>query len=148
MTEGTADGLLLTMTLKPLYRLGETVDIALEFNNLSNQTATFGVVNPLANQDIFNFEVYDDTNSTAYSSLWPPNTGGVHYLPPTLPIIFVIPVDPGQSLNTELSWQQEGWSTNVLPGTYYIVGQIGSLDDGEFNVALETSPMQITILPF
>jgi hypothetical protein len=142
ITEGTADGLLLTMTLKPLYRLGETVDMVLTVTNISNETAYIWFDNFQGNHE-FDFWVYDAMNNFVFSSALVP--GPVPYV---LPLHEDITIDPGQAWSTDWSWQQSNYVSNVLPGTYYIIGQFGSVNDYQSNVYVKTTPMQITILPF
>jgi len=136
-------GLQLSMTLqKTNFSLGEPIDILLTITNISNQTVSFGL-GPDGNQ--FDFNVYNDTNSNIYwyTSIW---LGGA------IPMFIVVEtLNPGESLNSSLVWQQtfshslDSEGVPVSPGTYYIVGRIGPPFFISENSTLETAPIQITI---
>jgi len=136
-------GLQLSMTLqKTNYSLGEPINILLTIANISNQTVSFGL-GPDVNQ--FDFHVYNDTNSNIYwyTSIW---LGGA------IPMFIVLEtLNPGESLNSSLVWQQtfshslDSEGIPVSPGTYYIVGRIGPPFFINENSTLETTPIQITI---
>lgn len=140
VAQGSNDGLQLTMTLeKTVYRLGEPIDIALTITNISNQTVTFGL-GPDVND--FDFHVYNDTNSNIYwhSSIW---------IGSAIPMyIILIALKAGDNWSENFVWQQNMISSGtVSPGTYYIVGRVGPPYFLEENSTLETTPIQITILP-
>jgi hypothetical protein len=145
MAQGRADGLQLTMTLeKTEYSLGEPVAVTLTITNISNQTRSFGL-GPDVND--FDFHVYNDTDSNIYwySSRW---IGG------GIPMFVVLEtLNSSETLNSTLVWQQtfshglgsEG--SPVSPGTYYIVGTIGPPFFYGKNSTLETTPIQIALVP-
>ena len=141
-TQGAYDGLQLTMTLeKTKYTLREPINLTMTLTNISNQNISLTWGDGCG----YDFRVYNGTNSTVYLSSWPP-------LPdrtiPTLtfPLFWTDPINAGQNISSTLSWQQDGWNTYVLPGTYYIVGQFGSMIyNNQTSVTIETTPMQITI---
>jgi hypothetical protein len=70
------------------------------------------------------------------------------------PLAVSYTLDAGQSMSDSNSWGQT-WNNTmfspegipVLPGTYYIVGQVGPMYYGT-NSTIETTPIRITILPF
>jgi hypothetical protein len=140
--EGVNDGLDLTMRLdKTEYSLGEPINITLTLTNISNQTATFG----LDYSNEFDFQVYNGTNSILYQ--WSDRWIGVAH--PN--ISWGETLNAGESLSEDISsWQQTCYNTGlsegvpVLPGTYYIVGQIGPIYYGT-NSTIETTPIQVTI---
>lgn len=138
---GVLDGWELNMTLeKTVYSLGEPVNITLILTNISNQTTSFG----LGYSNDFDFQVYNGTNNTLYkwSNRWLAVAHPYVILGETL--------NPGESLCEYVSWQQTCYNTGlsegapVLPGTYYIVGQIGPIYYGT-NSTIETTPIQMTI---
>ncbi|MGA2308966.1 MAG: hypothetical protein ABSG57_05395 [Candidatus Bathyarchaeia archaeon] len=125
--QGVYDGFQLTMTLeKTNYTRGEPVNITLTLTNISNQTASVFFDEEGGG---FDFQVYNSTNSTIYPSL---NPGPLEM---SIPLGIYETLDAKQSWTTYLSWGQGGVSVS---GTYYIVGQIGS-------IPIETTPLQITI---
>jgi hypothetical protein len=146
---GTSEwqGLALTMTLeKTEYGLGEPVNISLTIANISNQTTTFG----LSAWNNFDFQVFKDTGT--YNG-----TSGVIYQYSDFWIGQIIPqivlgetLGPGESLSQSFVWNQTypiatGASEGlpVSPGTYYVVGLIGSVLSTK--TTLETTPIQINI---
>ena len=57
-------------------------------------------------------------------------------------------LNPGDSISWTLVWQQTDFAFEpVCPGIYYIVGVVGAPFFYGENPSLETTPMQITILP-
>jgi hypothetical protein len=140
-TQGVYDGFQLTMTLeKTEYTLGEPIEITLTLTNIGNQTASFGL--DWAND--FGLQVSNGTNSTIYSSI--NDSGPFHQY-----VVMYETLNAGESLSENLSWQQisypAAWQPEgvpVLPGTYYIVGQIGPIYGA--NSTIETTPMQVTIV--
>jgi hypothetical protein len=134
-------GLQLTMALqKTNYGLGEPISITLTLTNISNQTISFWLDFSFS---YFEFKVYNGTNSILYSSL---NNGGIQ-----LPLAVVYTLNAEESLSANLVWNQtynnNGFSPEgipVLPGTYYIVGQVGPIYYGT-NSTIETTPIQVTI---
>jgi len=144
IAQGVYDGLQLTMTLeKTEYTLGEPINITLTLTNIGNQTASFW----LDYSNDFDFQVYNGANSTIYSHS---NPGG--YIEAVPDVVWSETLNAGKSLSAEFSWQQT-WYPNVpaqmegvpvLPGTYYIVGQIGPIYF-RTNSTIETTPIQITI---
>jgi hypothetical protein len=143
--QGVYDGLQLTMTLeKTEYTLGEPINITLTLTNISNKTVSFW----LDYYNDFDFRVYNGTNSTVYSHS---NPGG--YIEAVPDVIWDVTLNAGKSLSVEFSWQQT-WYPNVpvqmegvpvLPGTYYIVGQVGPIYF-RTNSTIETTPIQVTIV--
>jgi len=142
---GVIAGFMLTMTLeKNQYSLGEPVNITMTLTNTSNQTVSFSLD---YSYSYFQFLIYNDTNSTIYSSL--------HNGEPLLPLAVSYTLNAGQSMSDVYSWQQTiGSSLFVSPpgvpvssGTYYIVGQVGPILPPilEPNSTIETTPIQITI---
>ncbi|MGD0978862.1 MAG: hypothetical protein ABR962_06935 [Candidatus Bathyarchaeia archaeon] len=143
-----SEGLGLTMTLqKTNYGLGEPINTTLTITNVSNQTNTF----TLGPYKDFDFQVYNDThiyNGTngviyQYSDFW---------VGKAIPYIETLEtLEPGESLSENLVWMQTypvpiGGSEGVpvSPGTYYIVGLIGSVLSTT-NPTIETTPIRITI---
>jgi len=134
-------GLKLTMTLeKTNYSLFEPIDIYFTITNISNQTMylysydwTF---------DMFEFQVYNDTNNSVWSLIYPVYS---YSLPSTAPYYTAIPINSEESLTGVLEWEQlcnDTAPVPVSPGTYYIVGQIGPIF---LNGTIETTPIQIVI---
>ena len=127
-------GLQLTMALqKTNYGLVEPINITLTLTNISNQTISFWLDFSFS---CFEFKVYNGTNSILYSSL---NNGGIQ-----LPLAVVYTLNAEESLSANLVWNQTYNNIAVLPGTYYIVGQVGPIYYGT-NSTIETTPIQITI---
>jgi uncharacterized coiled-coil protein SlyX len=135
--QGIADGFQLTMTLeKTQYSLGEPINITLALTNISNQTVSFWLDYSFS---YFRFLVYNSTNSAIYSSLYNGE--------PVLPLMVLFTLNAGQSMGDYFSWEQTIFSPEgvpVLPGTYYIVGQVGPVQE-VYNSTIETTPIQITI---
>jgi hypothetical protein len=141
-TQGVYDGLQLTIALeKAEYSLGEPIDITLTITNISNQTIRFG----LDQHNDCDFRVYNDTNNILYkwSNRW---IGMFEYAH-----VFLVTLNAGENQSENLAWPQTCYNTGlsegvpVLPGTYYIVGQIGPIYYGT-NSTIETTPMQVTIV--
>ena len=138
MVQGNAGGLQLSMTLeKTVYKLGEPISIPLTISNVSNQTITFG----MSYWNDYDFHVYNDTNDIYWYSA--NEIGGA------IPnVIALITLNPGDSIAWTLVWQQTDFSSQpVSPGTYYIVGVVGAPFFYGEPPSLETTPLQITILP-
>ena len=134
-------GLQLTMTLqKTNYSLGEPVNMNFTITNISNQTISlfqYGV----GAFDMFEFQVYNDTNNSVWSLIYPVfpivNPGG--------PVVTTTRLYSEESLTGVLVWEQMCNDTvpvPVSPGTYCIVGQIGPIF---MNGTIETTPIQIVI---
>jgi hypothetical protein len=140
---GVTDGFMLTMTLeKTQYSLGEPINVTLALTNISNQTVSFWLDYSFS---YFQFFVYNSTMNRIYSSLW-----GI-----LLPLAVSYTLDAGQSMSDSYSWNQtwnesifSGEGIAVLPGTYYIVGQVGPMQQNNivFSSTIETTPIQITIV--
>jgi hypothetical protein len=131
--EGVYDGLQLTMALeKTKYTRGEPINITLILTNISKRTTSVEV----DLESYFDFQVYNGTNSTIYSSRYPPDVVA------HLPLAENATLNAGQSMSEDLSWHQEGVS--VLPAIYYIVGLIGPIYY-KTSITIETTPIQITI---
>jgi hypothetical protein len=134
IAEGSANQSELNFTLqlqKTNYSLGEPINITLTFTNISNQTINFTY-----SMDVFDFLVYNGTNNVIYQWSW--SKIFPYYMG-------IIPLAPGENFTESFVWPQiTGPSTinpsmvslPVSPGTYYIVGQMGTL---------QTTPIQITI---
>jgi uncharacterized coiled-coil protein SlyX len=146
-TQGFAHGLQLTMILEEKeYNLGEPINITFILTNISNQTKEFGL-GPDVND--FDFHVYNDTNNDINDSYWYSSRWIGGFI-----LMYVIEetLNPGESLNCSLVWQQTFGNTAssegvpVSPGTYYIVGRIGRPFFIEKNSWMETTPIQITIV--
>ena len=152
MAQGSALGIQLTMTLeKTVFRLGEPINVTLTMTNITNQTQTF----VLGAYNDFDFHVYNETNSNIYwhSSIWL----GEVAIPDGLTGITLNPSEPwGNSWTETFLWQQNmisGTFDNpsyvpVSPGTYYVVGRVGAPFSIDENSTWQTTPIQITILPF
>ena len=139
VAQGVYDGFQLTMTLeKTVYELGNPINISLTLTNISNQTVTFWLDYSFS---YFQFFVYNSTMNRIYSSLW-------GFL---MPLAVSYTLNAGQSMSDSYSWGQT-WNNTifspegipVLPGTYYIVGQVGPMS-GE-NSTIETTGIQVTIV--
>jgi hypothetical protein len=133
-------GLQLTMTLeKTNYSLFEPINIYFTITNISNQT--IGLAHDVDPYD-FEFRVFNDTNNSIWSLIFPVYTG----INPGGPAIFVTFLNPEESLTGVLEWEQMCNNTvpnTVSPGPYYIVGQIGpNFLNG---LTIETTPIQIVI---
>ena len=138
-------GLLLTLALqKTNYGLGESVNITFTITNISGRTISLfhyfvGAFN------MFEFRVYNDTDNSIWSEIYPVYPGGN----PGGPVVTVTFLDSGDSLTGGLVWEQTYNSTAfsqgvpVSLGTYYIVGQIGPIFMNGLTV--ETTPIQIVI---
>ena len=138
MAQGSANGLELSMTLeKTVYRLGEPISIPLTISNISNQTITFG----MSYWNDYDFHVYNDTNDIYWYS--------INEASGAIPnVIWLVTLNPGDSTSWTLVWQQTDFSSQpVSPGTYYIVGVVGAPFFYGETPSLETTPLQITILP-
>jgi hypothetical protein len=134
IAEGSANQSELNFTLqlqKTNYSLGEPINITLTFTNISNQTINFTY-----SMDVFDFLVYNGTNNVIYQWSW--SKIFPYYMG-------IIPLAPGENFTESFVWPQiTGPSTinpsmvslPVSPGTYYIVGQMGTL---------QTTPIQVTI---
>jgi uncharacterized coiled-coil protein SlyX len=135
-SQGLYDGFQLTLALeKTNFSLGEPINVTLILTNISDQTVSFWLDFSFS---YFQFFVYDSTNSEIYSSLY--NGGAL------LPLAVQFTLNPGQSMSDVFSWPQTIFSPEgvpVSPGTYYIVGQVGPIQ--EANSTIETTPIQITI---
>ena len=128
------------MLQKTNYSLGEPINLTLTLTNISNQTATV----LLSAYNNFDFQVYNGTNNVLYQ--WSNRWLGV-----AIPqVIWAETLNSGESLSQSFVWNQTCHNTGlsegipVSPGTYYIVGQIGSVLSGK-NSTIETMPMQIFI---
>jgi hypothetical protein len=129
-------GLQLTMTLqKTNYSLGEPVNMTFTITNISNQT--IGLYQYGGPSDMFEFQVYNDTNNSVWSLIFP------FYPGVDIP---AVSLNSEESLTGVLLWEQMCNNTApvpVSPGTYYIVGQTEPiLLNG---VTIETTPIQIVI---
>jgi hypothetical protein len=126
------------MTLeKTVYKLGEPISIPLTISNISNQTIIFYE----SYWNDYDFHVYNDTNDIYWDSA--SEIGGL--IPQS---IALIPLNPGDSIACTLVWQQTDFSSRpVSPGTYYIVGVVGAPFFYGEAPSLETTPLQITIVP-
>jgi hypothetical protein len=134
-------GLQLTMALqKTTYSLGEPINITLTLTNISNQTTTI----ELSAYNNFDFQVYNDTNSILYqwSNCW------IGVAVPQ--VIWLETLNAGESVSANLAWNQTCYNSGlskgvpVSSGTFYIVGQIGSILSGKSST-IETTPIQIAI---
>jgi hypothetical protein len=134
-------GLQLTMTLETTnYSLFEPIDIYFTITNISNQTIYLDSYGGGFN--MYEFQVYNDTNNTVWSQIYPVYS---YSLPTAEPDIVATALNSEQSLTGVLEWEQLCNNTApvpVSPGTYYIVGQIGPIF---LNGTIETTPIQITI---
>jgi len=143
MAQGVYDGLQLTMTLeKTEYNLSEPININLTLTNINNKSVNiqFG---PDTNQELYDFQVYNSTNSTVYLGSYEGQSG----IMVTPPFEAQEKLDPGQSSGWVFSWLQEGYTQNVPRGTYYIIGLSSfSLPDyQQKSITIETTPIQIKI---
>jgi hypothetical protein len=127
------DGLELTESLaKPVYSLGDPVNVTLKITNITNQTINF----THTGMD-FDFIVYNGTGNILYQ--W--SLGRVFPM-----FITIEPLLPGENVSETMVWPQTcntSSSTNgvlVSPGTYFIVGESNA------RYGLQTAPTQITIL--
>jgi DNA-binding transcriptional ArsR family regulator/uncharacterized coiled-coil protein SlyX len=144
MAQGNNDELQLTMTLeKPLFRLGELIDITLTITDITNQTVSFNHFD-----DWWNFLVYNITNQG--------ENGLATWVHMTIPHGEYTTLSPGMNVTESLSWPQTCNATldqyglpidPVSPGTYYIVGMYDDFGRS-FDYNLQTTPIQIIILPF
>jgi hypothetical protein len=132
-------GLQLTMTLDQTnYSLFEPVNLYFTITNISNQTIylySYGWT-----FDMFEFQVYNDTNNSVWSQIYPVYPGLT-----AGPAIAAISINSEESLTGVLEWEQLCNNTApapVSPGTYYIVGQIGPIF---LNGTIQTTPIQIVI---
>jgi hypothetical protein len=131
-------GLQLTMTLeKTNYSLFEPINIYFTITNISNQTIRLLQYGDAFN--MFEFQVYNDTNNSIWSQIYPvypDNLGG--------PMVTTTILNSKESLTGVLVWEQMYNNTvplPVSPGTYYIVGQIGPIFMN--GLTIETTPIQI-----
>jgi cell division protein FtsL len=133
-------GLQLTMTLeKTNYSLFEPINIYFTITNISNQTINLDSYG-LTGFDMFEFQVFNDTNNIIYSLIFPVYAGYYEGA------ISVTSLNPEESLTGVLEWEQMFNNTvpnTVSPGTYYIVGQIGPIFLN--GLTIETTPIQIVI---
>jgi hypothetical protein len=154
-------GLKLTMTLeKTVYTLGEPINITLTITNISNQTISYAYA---ALGWRFDFRVYNDTNNRIYQ--WSADRAFAWALDS-------IALNPRESLTvgqlagtanhvpTGYYIWDETWnvmsvsppypnSTQVDPGTYYIVGQTGPIvlvNGKDIGGVIETTPIQIILV--
>jgi len=148
MAYGSALGFQLTMALeKTVFRLGEPIDITLILTNISNQTVEFGL--GVFNNFGFDFQVSNSTNSTVFQ--WSNRWSGLGVVIPDG--VLGETLSAGENLTQNLAWPQtccfsgdfDGYP--VSPGTYYILGISGPIYYGT-NSTIETTPIQVTILPF
>jgi hypothetical protein len=145
LAQGVYDGFQLTTTLEqPVCGLGNPINMLLTLSNISNQTVTFYLDYSFS---YFQFSVYNSTMNMIYSSL---NHGNL-----LLPLGSSYTLNAGESMSDSSSWQQNAYVYNntvwtpesipVLPGTYYIVGQVGPIAENKAST-IETTPIQVTIV--
>jgi len=90
---------------------------------------------------MFEFQVYNDTNDSVWSLIYP-----VFQVNPGGPIVTTTLLGSEESLTGVLVWEQTCNNTVPVPvssGTYYIVGQIGPIFMN--GLTIETTPIQIVI---
>jgi hypothetical protein len=134
-------GLQLTMTLETTsYSLFDPMTIYFTITNISNQTVYLDSYGDAF--DMYEFQVYNDTNNIVWSQIYPVYNG----INPGGPMITNTTLSPKESLIGSLEWEEMSNDTvpvPVSPGTYYIVGQIGPIFMN--GLTIETTPIQITI---
>ncbi len=117
---------------KDSYEVGEPINITLAITNISNKTVNF----THTGMD-FDFIVTDDNNNLVYQ--W--STGKAFPM-----FVMLEPLGPDENVTATYVWAQtcnsnpSSVSTQVAPGTYYIVGKSDSIYE------LQTKPVQITII--
>lgn len=126
----------LTFTLwQAVLAPGQSLGMNLTVANIGNRT--IGLWSPMG-VGIFNFIVYNDSNSNLFEWL----LNGVFFM-----AVFPLTLNPGDSFSWYLSWDQtcgqngSSEGVRVSPGEYHIIGQLLS----ESTVLLQTEPLNVYI---